>query len=135
MSKSLYIIRQRNTRTYYSDILDDRHCIFGFTYRKHASMFTRFLNDYKKKYSRYPSATQKMVHTKFIFNPSPLCIEQIYTEEMKVRCVVNGLNLFEIHNFDYEYIHEINFSGTHLTEGLEVSPMYIRSHLNDILSL
>ena len=131
----IYIIRQRNTRTYYSDILDDRHCIYGFTYRKHASMFTRFLNDYKKKYSRYPSATQKMVHTKFIFDPSPLCIEQKETEEMKVRCVVNGLNLFEIHNFDYEYIHEINFSGTHLTEGLEVSPMYIRSHLNDILSL
>ena len=129
----IYIIRQRNTRTYYSDILDDRHCIYGFTYKKHASVCTRFLNDYKKSYGRYPSTSQKM--SNFILNQNTTCIEEVAAEEMKVRCVVNGLNLFEIHNFDYQFIHEINFLGTHLTEGLEVSPMYIRSHLNDILSL
>ena len=131
----IYIIRQRNTRTYYSDILDDRHYIFGFTYKKHASVCNRFLNDYKKSYGRYPSTSQKMLYTNFIFTQNTTCIEEVDVEEMKMRCVVNGLNLFEIHNFDYQFIHEINFSGTNLTEGLEVSPMYIRSHLNNILSL
>ena len=134
-SKSVHVLRQKNTLTYYSDVLDDRHCIYGFTHKKHAVLFTCFLNDFKRRYNRYPSPEQTMFSTKFLVNTDPVFIEEVYMDEMKIRCIVNGLHLFEVHKFDYDDITEISLTGSHVTEGIEVLPEHSRMHLDEVFRL
>jgi len=140
VAQSMYLIRQKNTNTYYSDILDNRHCIYGFRHRIHAVKCTNFLSTYKKRYKRYPSVEQVMFSTKFVGSTDPICIDKESIEDMKIRCVVNGLHLFEVYEFDSMTIEnrdEVIIRGKNVTleEAFEVSQEHLCAHLENILEL
>jgi hypothetical protein len=129
----MYLIRQVGTMTYYSDILGKKQCIYGFKYKKHAVLFKQFLNDFKSVHKRYPSTEQAMFSSKFLVNTDPVCIEEFELEHMKIQCVMNGLDLFEVQKFDYDSPAEVYLSGSHQTEGIE--PFEVKEHLDYIFRL
>lgn len=136
----MYLIRQMNTNTYYSDILDKKHCIYGFRHEVHAVKCTHFLSRYKHKYNRYPSPEQVMFGPKFVGSVDPICVEQEDIEDMKIRCVVNGLHLFEVYDFDYMFTDnrdEVIIQGKNITleEGFVVAKEHLCSHLENIFEL
>ncbi len=135
----MYLIRQRMSMTYYSDILDNKHCIYGFKHKVHALKCTHFLREYRQRYTRYPSTEQVTKHVKFVGEPEPIFIDFLHIDEMKIKCVVNGLHLFEVSSFDYEtsddHKQEIVIKGENVTDGIEVLHDHRCSHLNKLLEL
>ena len=128
----VYLLRQQNTTRYYSEILGDRHCIYGFRNRMHAVKCKNFLHEYKNRYRVYPGVEQKKCT--LVSKTEPVYIESGHVEDMKVTCVLNGMHLFEVHDFDYER-EEVRLTGVLLTEGIEVFPDHTRTHLEYILDL
>jgi hypothetical protein len=135
----MYLIRQRNSMTYYSDILDSKHCVYGFRHKIHAVRCTQFLREFRQRYNRYPSPEQVMMSPKFITEPDQIYVDCSHIDEMKIKCVVNGMHLFEVHDFGYETSgvnrREVIIRGENVTDGIEVLHEHRCSHLNNILEL
>ena len=117
----MYLIRQADTKNYYSGVLDGKHCIYGFRTRMHAIRCKNFLYDYRDKHKRYPTLDQQRC-VKYLVNNGPLYIESEEVEDMKVKCAINSVHLFEVHTFDYGFLssrNDISLSGQHLTEDVD----------------
>jgi len=126
------LLRQRNSLHYYSDILDDTHCVYGFLHRDTASQCREFLIRYKIKHKRYPFIGQKGV--KYVGAEDSVILEDNILEEMKTKCILNGVHLIGIHTFEYEFnSEEVRLSGAILTEGEQVPQEFIRNNLEYIL--
>ena len=96
----IYVIRQG--RLYYSDVLDERHYMYGFLHRTDATRFTQFLKTYNKRHSRYPYIGQRNVVLRSTRpNTDSLFIDVEPLEMFQYKCVINGTRLFGIENFDY----------------------------------
>jgi hypothetical protein len=81
-----------------------------------------------------------MFSTKFVGSTDPICIDQESIEDMKIRCMVNGLHLFEVYEFDSMTIEnrdEVIIRGKNVTleEAFEVSQEHLCAHLENILEL
>ena len=109
----IHVVRQGSL--YYSDVLDERHYIYGFLHRTDSMRFTNFLKTYHKKYSRYPYIGQKnLVLRSTKRNTDSLFIDIEPLESFQHKCVLNSTRLFGIEDFDYIQeggVDEIYISG------------------------
>ena len=130
----VFMLRQVNSMNYYSDILNGTHCVYGFLNRHSALKCKEFLIRYKKVYNRYPFIGQVIV-TKYSGAADTVILDENNLEEMKNKCILNGIHLIGIRDFEYsDYIEEVNFSGEILTEHLEVPDVYIRDNLEHLIT-
>jgi len=115
---------------YYSDILDGPHCVYGFLTRESALKCMEFLVQYKTKYKRYPYIGQAR-KTKYSGTADHVLLEEDYLEDMKNKCVLNGVHLIGIHTFDYsfQFTDEVKLSGSILTQEYKVEQEYIKENL------
>ena len=119
----IYVVRQG--KLYYSDVLDERHYMYGFLHRNDATRFTYFLKSYHKKYSRYPYIGQKnLVLRSTRPNADSLFIDVEPLEMFQRKCVLNSTKLFGIEDFDFyqeDGIDEVHISGGEITSDFEPS--------------
>ena len=133
----LFLLRQRNTMKYYSDILDDKHCIYGFFHKKPALKCRDFLTYYRKRHNRYPSL-QDSKENRFLGTTDIVLLEEEYVEDMKSKCALNGMHLVGIHTFEYSNLFghdEVNMSAKILTDDVTVPPFLVRDNLEYLLHL
>ena len=120
----IYVVRQG--RLYYSDVLDNRHFVYGFLNRGDSTRFMGFLKTYHTKYSRYPYIGQKNVVLKSIRpNTDSLYIDVEPLESFQYKCVLNGARLFGISEIDFHQdngFDEVYISGAEIFENFEPSP-------------
>lgn len=130
----VYLLRQMNTVHYYSEILENKHCVYGFMNKTSALNCKDFLLSYKKTHSVYPAVDRARL-LKFKGTLNPICIEYDYIEDMKNKCVLNGLHLVGIHTFEYKTLHEVQVKLVHLTDGLSAPSVFVRDNLEHLLTL
>jgi hypothetical protein len=71
---------------------------------------------------------------KYIGSNEPILLEEEPIEDMKNKCVLNGVHLVGIHTFDYSLqFDEARFSGIILTEDLEAPQELVRDNLEFLL--
>jgi hypothetical protein len=129
----VFLLRQKNSTNYYSDILDNTHCMYGFLNKSSALKCRQFLVLYHMKYKRYPSMGREYV-LKYIGSNDPILLEEEPLEDMKIKCVLNGVHLVGIHTFDYSlHCDEVKFSGGILTEDIEAPRYLVRDNLELLL--
>ncbi len=130
----VFLLRQLNTVQYYSDVLDDTHCMYGFMNRQSALRCREFLVRYREKYDRYPFIGQSK-GIKFAGACHAVALEEEPIETMKNKCVLNGVHLIGIHTFEYSFheTEEVRLSGAILTEGTEVSHDVLCNNLEYLL--
>ena len=127
------LLRQRNSLRYYSDVLGDNHCVYGFLNRDSALKCREFLVRYRVKHMRYPFIGQAHV-TKYTGIDETVLLEENILEDMKNKCVLNGVHLIGIHTFDYQSTEEVRLSGTILTEDYEADQDYIKENLEYLIT-
>jgi len=129
----VFLLRQKNSTNYYSDILDDTHCMYGFLNKSSALRCRQFLVSYKLKYKRYPSMGREYVF-KYVGSNESVLLEEEPIEDMKNKCVLNGVHLVGIHTFDYSlHCDEARFSGSILTSDIEAPQEFVRVNLEYLL--
>jgi hypothetical protein len=129
----VFLLRQKNSTRYYSDILDNTHCMYGFMNKSSALKCRQFLVSYHVKYKRYPSMGREYA-LKYIGSNEPILLEEEPIEDMKNKCVLNGVHLVGIHTFDYSLqFDEARFSGIILTEDIEAPQELVRDNLEFLL--
>ena len=127
------LLRQRNTLHYYSDVLGDTHCVYGFLNRDSALNCREFLVRYRMQHKRYPFIGQVKV-TRYTGTDDSVLLEERTLEDMKNKCVLNGVHLIGIHTFDYQSTEEVRLSGTILTEDYEAEQEYIKENLEHLIT-
>jgi hypothetical protein len=76
-----------------------------------------------------------VIVTKYSGAADTVILDENNLEEMKNKCILNGIHLIGIRDFEYsDYIEEVNFSGEILTEHLEVPDVYIRDNLEHLIT-
>ena len=114
----IFVVRQGNL--YYSDVLDEKHYMYGFIRRVDATRFTHFLKIHHKKYNRYPYIGQKNVVLRSTRpNTDSLFVDVEPLEMFQYKCIINGTNIFGIENFEYtdeDGIIDARISGGELTQ-------------------
>jgi len=119
---------------YYSEILDTHHCVYGFLKRTSALTCREFLVRYRMKHNQYPTIGQAVLADYRGVDDS-IVIEEGILEDMKTKCVLNGLHLIGIHTFEFSLADDVKLSGTILTEDETVSKEDVRDNLEYILEL
>jgi hypothetical protein len=85
------------------------------------------------KHKRYPFIGQAQV-TKYIGADDSVLLEENTLEDMKNKCVLNGVHLIGIHTFDYQSTEEVRLSGAILTEYYEADQDYIKENLEYLIT-
>jgi hypothetical protein len=117
-TRLIHVVRQKHM--YYSDIIEDRHYIYGFLNKKHALDCLNFLNSYKKRYSRYPCIEQKPALFKKYVSVDPIRVNTEPLEYIQNKCAINGAKLLGITDFVISSDKEVIISGTELTDELYI---------------
>jgi hypothetical protein len=131
---NLFLLRQLNTVRYYSDVLEGTHCMYGFMNRNSALKCREFLLQYRNRHQRYPCIGQSKGFN-FVGGCDTVVLEEERIENMKNKCVLNGVHLIGIHTFEYSMneTEEVRLSGAILTEGAEVPQTVLRDNLEYLL--
>jgi len=132
MSK-VFLIRKANM--YYSDIIDGKHYVYGFTNSGSARKCIEFIQYYKKRHHRFPS-TERTYAVKYFkhMETEPVYIEKSLTEDIVFECVVNGMHVMRISDFDYTG-SEVTLTGEDLTQEVKAPEYEIIQNLEYIFSL
>ncbi len=132
----LFLIRKANM--YYSDIIDGKHYIYGFTNNRTALKCIEFIQYYKKRHNRFP-CTERTYALKYVKNmeTEPLYIEKSLTDDIVFDCLVNGLHVMSISEFDYtkDFNEEVSLTGQDLTSEMTVPEYEVVKNLDYIFSL
>ena len=86
---------------YYSSIINDKHYIYSFIDENIAEKCKKFIEHYKTINNRYPDLSNSIIN-----DPSDnfdIYIEDEILELMKERCLINGIGLINIIDFNYTY--------------------------------
>jgi hypothetical protein len=94
---------------YYSTTLDDKQYICSFIDNESSNKFKKFIDHYKAVNNRYPN----ILDENELNNDSDnfeVYIEDEILDLMKERCLLNGVSLIGIVDFDYTFTKNVNFS-------------------------
>ena len=86
---------------YYSSVFNDKQYIYSFTDQSVAEKCKNFIEHYKSVNNRYPTLSNSIIN-----DPSDnfdIYLEDEIIELMKERCLLNGIGLINIIDFDYTY--------------------------------
>ena len=106
---------------YYSTTLDDKQYICSFIDNECSNKFKKFIDHYKAINNRYPN----ILNEKELNNDSDnfeVYIEDEILDLMKERCLLNGVSLIGIVDFDYTFtkdklnVFNLNISAIDLLE-------------------
>ena len=90
---------------FYSSIVNEKQYIYSFLSTTAANRCYAFLKKYKEVNGRYPDLNGS--HSKLNKNTDENClvyIDEEYLEGLKQRCLLNGIGLIGISNFEYTFI-------------------------------
>ena len=94
---------------YYSTILEDKQYICSFIDNECSNKFKKFIDHYRSVNNRYPN----ILNENELNNDSDnfeVYIEDEILDLMKERCLLNGVSLIGIVDFDYTFTKNVNFS-------------------------
>jgi len=135
-SKNWWDIENNN---YYSSLLYDKHCIYSFLTHHSAENCLNFLEEYKKKNKFYPglnpySKLNKINNT----TDTSIYIDYERTDALKQRCLINGVGLIGISEFEYNFVKSFvsakNIFNLHLSavDLLENEECEIIEHIDNL---
>jgi hypothetical protein len=102
---SIWTIPEPGRDKFYSSILDDRQYIYSFLNSRSSKNCYTFLKKYKEVNGFYPDLrknTLKKIDENFI-----IYIDDEFYEGLKQRCLLNGVGLIGISNFEYTFSENI----------------------------
>jgi hypothetical protein len=71
---------------------------------------------------------------KYVGEEDSVILEENSLEDMKNKCVINGIHMIGINTFEYSFLkEEVNFSGSILTEDIEAPKDFLRDNLEYLL--
>jgi len=117
IEKDLWCTIER-TDKYYSSIFNDKHYIYAFFNETSANKCYLFLEHYKKINNKYPDLHgKKYVRDVSDISQIYVCNDSVYL--LKRECLLNGIGLIGINNFDYTFID--SFFGQRNVFNLSIS--------------
>ena len=137
---------------YYSSYLDNKHYIYSFKNNEAATKCTKFLNEYKFRYNKYPDLVDENYISSDMNNSTnnddinDIYIDMDILSSIKYRCIVNNIGLLCIEHFDYQFIkssfglgkgkfYNLDISGIDMMEDEELDLERQIRHYDDLLNL
>jgi hypothetical protein len=118
--------------SYYTSVVENKQCIFGFMNNESAKKCAYFLSDFKHKYGDWPKIDSeddpkvelaliqphKRVAREFIFN-NEIIMDEHETSRLLNSCSLTNINLLSIYDFQYSMKNSrivLSISGAQLQE-------------------
>ena len=105
--QKVYVIK--NKMKFYTNVVDDKHCLYSFTNKRTANMCMNFLANYKHRYNEYPPINHENYVPEISMYKKP--IQKIISEELQITnettenmlsmCSWSKLELLVIDSFKY----------------------------------